>query len=298
MKTMVFVNPTAARGKALPMVPALKGHLDQLGLDYTLEISPSADALPQLVRQAVAQDYQLIVAGGGDGTAHIVGAALIGTPAYLGVLPMGRGNDFSHALGIPNDLAGACRILRDGIPVKIDAGRAQTGQYYLNMAGAGFDGEVNRLGNKIRFLKGGSAYTYATLVELFRFKAGLFTLKYDQGTWQGKALMLAIGNSPVYGGGMRVTPNAKLNDGLFDVCVVGDLGKIDFLATFPKVFKGTHMSNPKVFGFQTRRIEISVDKDYKSYADGDFFSDLPMTLEVVPQALTVFVSKEKSPALI
>jgi len=298
MKTLVIVNPTANRGRVLQVLPQVEGKLKELGIDFTLRISPSPDAPPKMAREGIAEGFQRIVAAGGDGTSHALGGAMAGTGITLGFLPLGRGNDFSTALAIPRDPLAACEVLRSGQSVQIDAGRSGTGQLFVNMAGAGFDSEVNRYGNQVRWIQGGIVYYYAAIVQIFRFKAANFTLLHDNGAWKGKALMIGIGNSPQYGGGMRLTPHAKVNDGLFDIVVVGDLGKGDFLRTLPKVFSGSHLSNPKVFEFKTRRIEISCDAPYCSYADGDFFSDLPMTLEIVPLALRVWVPEKKPPCLL
>jgi diacylglycerol kinase (ATP) len=297
MKTLVIVNPTANQGRILQILPQVEARLKELGIEATVRLSPSPTAPPEMARQGIAEGFQRIVAAGGDGTSHMVGGALAGTDAVVGFLPMGRGNDYAIALGIPRDPLAACEVLRSGEVTEVDIGRRMDGQIFVNMAGAGFDSEVNRYGNQVRWIKGGMVYYYAAIVQIFRFKAATFTLVHDQGTWKGKALMIGIGNSPQYGGGMLLTPHANLRDGLFDIVVVGDLGKIDFFRTLPKVFKGTHLENPKVSEFKTSRIEISCDAAYCSYADGDFFSDLPMTLEVVPRALRVLVPRDKPPAL-
>ncbi len=289
MKTFVIVNPAAGNGRALRLVPEVEENLRKSGVTFTLKISRSPDEPPILARRAIEEGYELIVAGGGDGTSHMVASALIGTPASLGLLPLGRGNDFAQALGIPTDLTRACRVLKEGQTDWIDVGRAEGGEFFINMAGAGFDAEVNRLANRLKILKGAVVYTVSVFIKLVTFKAAVFHIEHDQGSWEGKAMMVGVGNSPVYGCGMILAPGAKVNDGLFDICIVGEVGKLDFIRTFPKVFKGTHIHHPKVKTLRSRTIRISCDARFCSYADGDYLSDLPLTLEVVPKSLGVFL---------
>ncbi|MCX5970357.1 MAG: diacylglycerol kinase family lipid kinase [Coprothermobacterota bacterium] len=320
MKTFIIVNPTAGRGKGLKLVPSIEARLKSLGLDYTLHISESPSAPAKLARQAIAHGFQLVVAGGGDGTCQAVATAMLGedrtmaagpkdgdrfelrppiaagrrvssagSSPVFGILPMGRGNDLAHGLGIPADPLEACQVLLSGHPADLDVGVASNGKMFLNVAGAGFDAEVNRYANRIRWFKGNLVYLLAIFVKLATFRSAQFTLHHDGGTWVGKAMMVAVGNSRYYGGGLFVAPQALPDDGRFDVVIIGDLSRMEFIRAFPTVYKGTHIHHPKVQTFRTSRITIDCDAPYCSYADGDFLSELPVSLDLLPRAIKVLV---------
>lgn len=295
MKTLVIVNPAAKKGKSLSRLPDVETRLKQLKLDYKIEISKNPEDPPRIARQGLEDGFQLIVAGGGDGTCRLVAKALIGTEGVLGILPLGRGNDYGMGLGIPHNPLEACDVLKNGIPREVDLGKTQEGEYFLNVAGAGFDAEVNSLATKLRWLKGGFVYTVSVFITLMRFQARYFKLEFDGRSWEGKAMMVGIANAPYYGGGMLLCPSAKVDDGQFTVCLVKEISKIEFIKTFPKVFKGTHISHPAVEIFNASRIKVSGEKGLESIADGDYLSPLPLDLQTVPKALKVMVPRKTNP---
>lgn len=297
MKTFLIVNPAARRGRALKFLPEVEAKLKQLDIDYRIEISQSPEDPPQIATQAIKEGYEFIVAGGGDGTSRLVARALVGTNAVMGILPLGRGNDYAQGLGISHNPMEACEVLKNGVPRAVDVGRTSKGEYFVNVAGAGFDAEVNSLATKLRWLKGGFVYTLSVFVTLVRFKARFFRLEYDGTIWEGKAMMVGVANAPYYGGGMYLAPSAKLDDGLFTICLVKEVGKLDFIRTFPRVFKGTHVTHPAVEIFNASKVRISGEEGLESIADGDFLSKLPLELETVPRALKVMVPANASPAI-
>ncbi|MCR4427855.1 MAG: diacylglycerol kinase family lipid kinase [Caldiserica bacterium] len=294
MKTLIIVNPAAKKGKSLSLLPEVETRLKQLKFDYKIEISQSPEDPPKIARQGLESGYQLIVAGGGDGTCRLVAKALIGTEGVLGIIPMGRGNDYGMGLGISHNPLEACEILKNGVPREVDVGRTQDGEYFLNVAGAGFDAEVNSLATRLRWLKGGFVYTISVFITLMRFKARFFKLEFDGRSWEGRAMMVGVANAPYYGGGMKLCPSAILDDGQFTVCLVKEIGKLEFIKTFPKVFKGTHITHPAVEIFNASKIKISGEPGLESIADGDFLSPLPLDLETVPRALKVMTPKRAS----
>jgi len=289
MRTLLIVNPAARRGKALDLLPEVEEKLKQLKIDYRLKVSESPEDPPRIAKQGLDEGYELIVAGGGDGTSRLVASALVGTDAILGIIPMGRGNDYAQGLGIPHDPIEACEVLKNGVPRSVDAGKTSQGVIFLNVCGAGFDAEVNSLATKLRWLKGGFVYTLCVFATLISYKARFFCLEFDGKKWEGRAMMVGVANAPYYGGGMFLAPSAKLDDGLFTVCLVKEIGKLEFVRTFPRVFKGTHVTHPAVEIFTASRIKISGEEGLESIADGDFLSKLPLELETVPHALKVMV---------
>lgn len=289
MRTLLIVNPAAKKGKALQLLPEVEEKLKQLKIDCNVKISRSPEEPFQIAKQGLEEGYELIVAGGGDGTSRLVASALVETSGVLGIIPMGRGNDYATGLGIPRHPLEACEILKNGIPRTVDVGKTSKGEIFLNVCGAGFDAEVNSMATKLQWLKGGFVYTLCVFATLIKYQARFFRLEFDGKTWEGKAMMVGVANAPYYGGGMLLAPSAKLDDGLFTICLVKEIGKIEFVRTFPRVFKGTHVTHPAVEIFNASWVRISGEEGLESIADGDFLSKLPLELETVPNALKVMV---------
>jgi diacylglycerol kinase (ATP) len=216
----------------------------------------------------------------------------------MGLVPSGTGNDMARGLGIPHEDADAAiaRLLEklDRRPRTIDAARmswtdARTGAakqwYFACMLSAGFDAIVNERANHMTRPKGASRYILAMLIELAKLKPIAYRLDLDGEQYETDASLVAVGNAVSLGGGMKLTPDAKLEDGLLDVAVVQPLSRIGFLRLFPKVFDGTHVKDPRVAIYRARRIRI--EADVVAYADGERVAPLPIDIEVAPAALRV-----------
>ena len=161
---------------------------------------------------------------------------------------------------------------------------------FLNVAGTGFDSEVNDAANRMRSRVPGTAkYVAAVFKTLPGFRAGRFEVRIDGAEHTLPGMMIAVGNGISYGGGMKITPNASFTDGLLDLTVIGALPKLAFLRAFPSVFRGTHVKHPMVTTMRGARIEISADRRFEVYADGERCGPLPATFEIVPKALRVVV---------
>ena len=242
-----------------------------------------------------------MVAMGGDGMVGACAAGLAdagpGARAALGVVPAGGGNDVARALGLPHDDPLAAAGLLPGLARRrIDLARAD-GRRWLNVAGAGFDAEVNRLANqRLRRAPATLRYVGALLVKLAVERPSRFTLTLDGHARELAAWLVVVANGRSYGGGMRVAPGARFDDGMLDVVVIGDLGKASFLATFPKVYSGRHVQHPMVAVHHARRVELAADRPRTVYADGEHAGELPMVFEVEPSALTVLAAAD-APAL-
>jgi len=186
-------------------------------------------------------------------------------------------------------------LLRDPSFLDIDVARVEwTGgdRLYVNVAGTGFDSEVNDAANRMRTrIQGTAKYVAAVFRTLPGFRAGRFEIVVDGADHTLPGMMIAVGNGKSYGGGMRITPNASLTDGLLDLTVIGAMSKGQFVWNFPTVFRGTHVRHPKVTTLRGRRIEISADRRFEVYADGELCGPLPATFEVVPKALRVVVPR-------
>ena len=205
----------------------------------------------------------------------------------MGLLPGGRGNDLARVLGIPGDLEGAVALLAGGTARQIDVGEVN-GRRFLCIASLGFDSDANRIANEARFVRGNLVYAYAALRALAAWKRARFTLTLDGGEpIELVGFSIAAANSRAYGGGMFIAPDAELDDGLLDVVTTGDVGKLRFLMSLPKVFRGTHVEEEGVDVRRAASVEVSADRPFAVYADGEHLTDLPATVRVLNRALGV-----------
>jgi YegS/Rv2252/BmrU family lipid kinase len=234
-----------------------------------------------------AEQGEIPVVMSGDGLVGQIGGALAETDAAMGIMPGGRGNDLARVLGIPSDPAGAAAVLAKGEERRIDVGVAN-GSRFLCVASCGFDSDANRIANEARLVKGNLVYAYAAIRALIAWRPATFTVTLDDGEpVEFKGYSVAAGNSRAFGGGMFVAPHAELDDGKLDVITVSDVSKLRYLRGLPKAFKGTHLHNPEVDELRASTVEIRADRDFAVYADGEHITDLPASLSVLPQALSV-----------
>lgn len=295
MRIVVAVNPSASFGKRSAVGPTLVAALRAAGHEVTALSEPTYAALRDAVRDALAGHPDALVVVGGDGMVNLGTNLVAGTGVPLGIVPSGTGNDMARSLGIPHDDADASiRVLIEalGRPARvIDAGRITRGDgeitWFACMLSAGFDAVVNERANHLTWPKGRNRYNVAMLLELAILKPITYRLTLDgvQSTTTG--VLISVGNGVSLGGGMKVTPNALLDDGKLDVLVVQRLTRLQFLSIFPRVFKGTHLTDPRVKVHRVR--EVSIDADgVVAYADGERVGALPVRIEAVPGALHVF----------
>ena len=292
-RVFVAINPTASFGKGKDVGPKVIAALENAGHTVTALQEPSYAALILSVRKAVGTKPDALVVVGGDGMVNLAANILVGTTVPLGIVPSGTGNDMARTLGIPYDKPDAAiAMLLDSLtrPARvIDAGvihGAGHDRYFACSVSAGFDAIVNERANRMSWPKGPQRYNVAIALELLRLKPITYRLELDGETRVVQGMLVTVGNGISIGGGMNVTPNAQLDDGLFDVLVVGRLTRLQFLRIFPSVYKGTHLSDKRVSVVRAKRVTIDADA-VVAYADGERVGPLPLDIEVVPGALRV-----------
>jgi YegS/Rv2252/BmrU family lipid kinase len=288
----LFANPAAAGGRALAALPAVEGELTHLGVPYRVVDTLSVDHAREEARSA-AENGETVVAVGGDGLVGSLAGALRGGAGDLAIVPSGRGNDFARVLKIPSEPREAARVAVDGRPRTVDLGLAN-GRPFVGIASLGFDSDANRIANEAKLVKGNLVYLYAALRALVGWKHARFRVTVDGREREVVGYSVAIGNSKAYGGGMFVFPHAKLDDGLLDVVTVAEHSKLRWLATVPKVFKGTHVDSP--YGkFETGEVvQVVADRPFTVYADGDPIAELPLEVRIDKASLRVIVPTEAS----
>ena len=285
----LIVNPTSGRGKGRALGTSAAERLRSLGCDVEALESRSAAHLSELGADAAAR-HEVVAAMGGDGTVALVAQGVIGTSAALGIIPAGTGNDLAANLGYRRkDAPAACGVIAAARRRRIDVGRIEGGRAFLCVAGGGFDSEVNREANAIRRLRGPVVYLAAVLQTLRRFSPAGFAVTLDGTRREFPGFFVAVGNAASYGGGMRITPDAVLDDGVFDVCIVGEMSKIALLGQLPRLFTGGHVRHRAVEIVRARTVTIEADRPFSLYADGEEIGPLPATLTVEPSALDVVV---------
>ena len=282
----LLTNPTSGRGKGAKVRARALPRLRRAGLDVRdLRGRDAAESL-DLARQAVEDGVDALVICGGDGMAHLAVQALADTGTPLGILPAGTGNDVARYFDIPRKSPDdAVDRLVSWHPRAVDLARSGS-QYFVTVLAAGFDAVVNERANRMTWPRGQMRYNIATLAELRVFEPLPYTLQLDEREVQLEAMLVAVGNGPSFGGGLRITQGAVLDDGLLDVVVIKPITKPDLVRTYPKLFKGTHVHHPQYEHHLVRSVTVAAP-GIVSYADGERFGPLPLTVECAPGALTV-----------
>ncbi len=293
MPWTVIVNPAAGRGRTRRLLPKLTRAFAAVADDVVVEVS-SAPGEPARLAGKAASAGRDLVACGGDGVVSEVAGVATEAGKRLAIVPTGAGNDFARTLGYDTKQPlRAVEVLTNGTDRVVDLGRVN-GRCYTCVTATGFDAEANRWANTVTRLSGTTLYVAAVLRTLAVYQPHPFTVTVDGRAVDIDAWLVAVGNGPAYAGGMRITPNAELDDGLLDVTVVGRLGRLSFLRAFPRVFKGTHVTHPAVTTFRGEHVTIA-SRDPSApmdvYADGERVGPLPATMHAAPAALTVRVPR-------
>lgn len=286
----LIVNPLAGGGRAGRLLGAVANALAAQHLPHHIEHTASLEHARELALAAAAAG-EVAVAFGGDGLIGAVAQALKNSDGVIGVLPGGRGNDLARVLGIPLEPVAACEVIARGVVRSIDLGEVG-GRTFVGIASCGFDSGVNRIANEARLIRGNLVYTYGALRALPGWHPATFKVTLDGG--QTDTLVgytIAAANSKAYGGGMLLAPDASLDDGLFDVVMIGHVSKGQVLRLLPGVFKGKHVRHPAVKVVRAQRVEIDADRPFTLYADGDPVAELPVTVRVLPAAARVLVPR-------
>jgi YegS/Rv2252/BmrU family lipid kinase len=237
----------------------------------------------------------LLVIVGGDGTVNEVVNAVAGTDAELAVLPSGTGQDLARSQGIPSDLDEAVRVALEGETRTIDVGRVEladgTSRYFANVGSAGMSGAVARRANAMSKRLGGKAtFFYALTREFLAWQNTRVTVELDGGVRRGGAMHdVIVANGRWHGGGMMLAPEARQDDGQFDVVTIGDVSKLDFVTTAPKLYSGKYLSHPKVELLRSSTVGIDAAQPLPLEVDGEPIGTTPARFEVVPAALRLRV---------
>ncbi|KAF2412218.1 diacylglycerol kinase [Microbacterium sp. B35-04] len=297
MRVALLVNPAARAGAHTGAATRAAERLRTHGVQTSILSGGSAAESSALLRAAIQVGVDAVAVAGGDGTVNLAIQEVAGTGIPLGIVPSGTGNDFAATLGLRElDVTAAADTIAGGRTRRIDLARVTRGdgstQYFGSVLASGFDSKVNDRANAMRWPRGGSRYNIAILVEFLTLAGIPYEVDVEladgtRETLSGDLVMATVGNGRTYGGGIPICPDADPADGLLDLVLVRPAGRLRLLRLLPRVYRGTHVGVPEVSIRRVRSVRLS-SPGVTAYADGDPIGALPLTIDVVPGALTIF----------
>jgi YegS/Rv2252/BmrU family lipid kinase len=296
-KIKLILNPTANHGRSSQQAADLRPLMANHNADWSGTEYPGHAT--ELARLAGEQDYDLVVAVGGDGTVHEVVNGLMQVPPEtrpaLGIVPLGSGNDFAHILNIPADPGEALLSAVNGQPYSLDVGSIRDEndrlEYFNNTIGMGFDSVVNLYTRKITIIHGFPMYFVALILTIFRHFDPLdLHVETDQEEWDLRSMMLALGNGPREGGGFIITPEAKLDDGLLNYVTVKKISRLMMLRLAPEFMRGTHGRFKQVRMGTCRRMSVTSQQPLYIHCDGEIYTGFgtnvrKISIQILPNSI-------------
>jgi diacylglycerol kinase (ATP) len=292
MLVTLVVNPVSGSQQGERIAVTARERLDRAGHDVVRVRSSDGDQARAAVEAEVAAGSSLVVVVGGDGLLHDVLPAVAGRDVTVGILPAGTGNDTARALGLPvRDPDAALDVVLRGRTRTIDLAETDHGPV-VTVVASGFDSKVNERANAMTWPRGNMRYNLAILAELRTFTPLPFRITLDgpdgRTTLETEAMLVAVGNGPSFGGGLRIAEGAVLDDGLLDVCVIRPVSKAKLVRVFPRLYRGTHVDLPEFERHLVRSVVLECP-DVVAYGDGERLGPLPLGTHVRPGALRVLV---------
>jgi diacylglycerol kinase (ATP) len=285
----IIYNPAAGRGRARRHVREVEEYLRSRGARVDCEPSTGPDDLVRIAAESSRAGYDRVVVCGGDGTLNLAVREFDLAKGTLALIPTGSGDDFARVMGIPRKVRPACDVVLDGTVREVDVALAN-GIRYMGVAGLGFDSEVADFANRnVKLLRGSAVYLYAIFRVLPRFTPRPVRLRTESGTRDEHIMFAAVGNTRQYGGGIRITPDAVVDDGLLDLCLVHQTTRMELLKTLPKAYTGAHVKSPFVETGRGREFHFTSDQAMAVYADGEPLTRTPVSFGLAAARLRIVV---------
>lgn len=292
---MVFVNSAAGRGRARAYLRQIQKLFESFQIQAQFVTTSSAAELERSAQNVISQRRSALFAMGGDGTFQALANAAFGTDALLGIIPLGGGNDFAAALGLPDDPVQAAEALLRGHPRFVDLARVRTAEgrtrLYSGGGGIGLDAEAAQYANGVfRHFPGRLRYIASALRALAGYVPIDVRLEFPEsafGTMEAKALLAGVLNTPTYGGGLHLAPGADLSDGLLDVVLIENLSLFGVLALLPRLTVSGELRTSCVKRWRIQRVRLTTGRRCLFHGDGEIIGPTPVEIEVVPQAIRV-----------
>lgn len=298
----VIINPAAGAGKTGRLWPKIMGLFKNQGLRFEHDITEAPGHAIELAGDAIRKGFEVVVSVGGDGTINEIVNGLYTSGGIssttLGIIGTGTGSDYIRTIGIPRRYDEACQRFLRPKKLTVDLGIAEysfngqrTERLFVNFAGMGFDAEiVRRTTQQFKSLGSLPSYLLGTLVTLLTYKNRDITITIDDEVINRRICTVVMNNGRYGGGGMNTAPGASVNDGLFDILIIDDIAKPDLLWSLPRIYRGTHLTHPRVTLRQARDIEVrSRDGSTHLQADGELLGQLPARFRIMPAVLNLVV---------
>jgi len=291
----VLSNPSARAGGGNRPMSSVTRALRFAGRSPRHISARSPGEVTERVRELIIAGEERVLLIGGDGLVHHAAQAAANSPLTLGIVPTGTGNDIARGLAIPTNVAGAIgTALIDQVTIDVLRVRELNGSeqhIVVSVCTLGFSGDVNERANRLRRPRGRFRYTAATMLEIRRLRALSLSIELDdEPAVAVDETLMAIANTPFFGGGMRIAPEADPTDGILDICCIGKVGRVEMLRVFPRVFRGRHLSHRAVSTHRAERVVVRQRDDGDPIAvwgDGEPIGQLPIEITVIPNALHV-----------
>lgn len=265
-----IVNPVAGKGEYKKIIIKIKQYMNKNNFQYKIWLTKNPEHATFLARLAIRNGANRIIAVGGDGTLQEVCSGMVNTDVPLAVLPFGSGNDFCKTLGISKDIDENLRLAIHGNPKKIDLVEAN-GKYFINISSVGLDAKIVASANEIKKQFGRSSYFVSVFKNIFNFKPLEAVIIADNAEYHGKYTLIATANGKFYGGVFNITPDASINDGLLDICIIESMPKIKLFFLFPTVIFGKHLNIKNVKIIRSEKLEIFLKHSSNLNMDGNIY---------------------------
>ncbi|MBC8525980.1 MAG: diacylglycerol kinase family lipid kinase [Candidatus Cloacimonetes bacterium] len=291
----IILNPFAGKGKAFRSIRTIEKYFQKFQIEYDMQITDSPKQATEIALESANKGFEYIVAAGGDGTINEVLNGIMKSEypekINLGIIAVGAGNDFVKNLSYPRSIDNQIKILRRKTTKKIDIGKIED-LYFINTLGLGFDAQVTKTYYKSKLLNGFIGYLIAVLLTLIKCRTYLVEISVDDKTIIKNTLFITVGNGKCCGGKFHLTPDAKIDDGVFDLCIIDKLTRREIIKFLPKVIKGKHTNLPMVKMLQGNEIIVKSEIDLPVYLDGeipDLKDKKNIDIKIIPKKLNLIV---------
>ena len=300
MKHIFIINPKAGKGKATELIPFIYEFFKDKSEEFIIRLTEYPGHATEIAKEYSVSGDCRIYSVGGDGTVNEVVNGIAGTQSSLGVIPAGSGNDFIRSIANPSDIQADIRDITirtiNGEDKYIDLAKVND-KYFINISSIGFDADVVFNADKFKKvpgITGSMAYVISIIYTVLRKKISKVKLRIDDREMKLNLLLAAIANGRFYGGGMLAAPEAKIDDGLFDICLVGEASRFMILRLFPMYIKGQHGKLAEVEFLRGKKILIESEEELSLNIDGEIFSSSKIDFEIIEKGIKVILPKDAS----